>query len=109
MPLPSAHQMINIQRTHQPSMALTQIRNPNKRHSSRQLRFQNLNKVLDALLAVVDGVQKGPPHSDGRGAETHALEDVSAAAYAAVNEDFELREDCWAVELAFEEGHYGWW
>jgi hypothetical protein len=108
MPLPSTHQMVNTQRTHQSRMALAQIRNPNKRHSSRQLRFQDLDKMLDALLAVVDGVQKGSSHSDRRGAETHALEDVSTTAYATVDEDFELREDCWAVELAFEEGHYGW-
>jgi hypothetical protein len=102
--LASTHQMINIQRTHQPRMALTQISNTDERHGSRQLRFQDLDEVLDALLAVVDGVQKRTPHSDRRGPETHALEDVGAAAYAAVDEDFECREDGWAVELAFEEG-----
>jgi len=90
-------------------MALTQISNPDQRHGSRQLRLQDLDKVLHALLAVVDGIQERPTHSDRCGAETHALEDIGAAAYAAVDEDFELREDRRAVELAFEEGHYGWW
>ena len=90
MSLPSAHQMIDIPRTHQARMALAQISDPNERHGSRQLRFQDLDKVLDAFLTVVDGVQKGSSHSDRCGAETHAFEDIGSAAYAAVDEDFEL-------------------
>lgn len=89
-------------------MTLAQIRNPHERHSSLQLRFQNLNEMLDAFPAVVDGVEEGSPHSDRCGAQAHALEDVGAAAHAAVDEDFELREDGRAVELAFEEGGDCW-
>jgi hypothetical protein len=108
MSLASTHQMIDIQRTHQPRMALAQIRDSDQRHSSHQLRFQDFNEVLDTLLAVVDGVQKGSSHPDRCGAETHAFENVGAAANTAVDEDFELGEDGGAVELAFEEGHDCW-
>ena len=82
--------MIDIQRTNQARMALVQISDPNERHGSRQLRSQDFDKVLDALLAVIDGIQERPSHSDRCGAETQAFEDLGSAAYAAVDEDFEL-------------------
>lgn len=93
MSLSSTHQMIHVQRTHKPSMTLTEISNPNQRHGSRQLRLQDINKVLDAFLAVVNSVQKWSTHSNSRSTQTHALEDIGAATHAAVDEDFELRED----------------
>lgn len=65
--------------------------------------------MLDALVAVVDGVEEGAPEADGRRAETEAFEDVAAAADAAVDEDLEGVEDGGAVELAFEEGEEGGW
>jgi hypothetical protein len=86
-------------------MALAEVRNSDQRHGSRQLRLQDVDEVLDAFLAIVDGVQERSAHANGCGAQTHALEDVGAATHAAVDKDFELREDCGAVELAFEEGH----
>jgi hypothetical protein len=48
--------MIDIQRTHKPRMTLAQVSNADQRHGSRQLRFQDVNKVLDAFLSVVDGI-----------------------------------------------------
>ena len=90
MSFPPTHQVVDVQSTHQPRMALAQISDTDERHGSRQLRFQDLDKVLDAFLTVVDGVQKGSSHSDRCGAETHAFEDIGSAAYAAVDEDFEL-------------------
>ena len=63
--------------------------------------LRRLRGTLDAFLTVVDGIQKWSTHANGCGSEAHALEDVGAATHAAVDEDFELREDCRAVELAF--------
>lgn len=109
MSLPSAHQVIHIQRTHQARMALTEICNPHKCHGRGQLRLQDINEVLNAFLSIVDGVQEWSAHPDGCRSQAHAFEDVGTATHAAVDEDFELREDGWAVELAFEEGHDCWW
>lgn len=93
MPLPTTDQMIQIKRTHQTRMTLTQIRDPHERHSSRQLSPQNLNKVLDTFLAIVDGVQERPAHAYCCGAETERFQDVGAAAHAAVDVHLEAGED----------------
>lgn len=109
MPLTSAHQMIYIQGTDQARMTLAQIRDTHKRHGRCQLGLQDINKVLDSFLSIVDGIQERPTHSDSRRSQAHTFENIGAATHAAVDEDLELREDCGAVELAFEEGHDGWW
>jgi len=90
MSLPSTHQMIHIQRTHKPSMTLTKISNPNQRHGSRQLRLQDVYKVLNAFLAVINSVQEWSAHTNSRSTQAQTLEDVPAATHAAVDEDFEL-------------------
>jgi hypothetical protein len=71
-------------------MTLAKISDTNQRHGSRQFRFQDVDEVLDALLAVVDSVQERSTHANSRGTQTHALEDVGAATHAAIDEDFEL-------------------
>jgi hypothetical protein len=71
-------------------MTLSQIRNSHQGHRSRQLRLQDLNKMLNTFPSIIDSVQERSTHSHSRGAQTHALEDVGAAAHAAVDEDFEL-------------------
>lgn len=90
-------------------MTLTKIGDTNQGHRGRQLGLQNFDKVLNAFPAVIDSVQEWSAHANCRGAQTHALEDVGATTHAAVDEDLELREDRRAVELAFEERHYGGW
>ena len=109
MPLSPAHQVIHVQSAHKPSMTLIEISDTNQRHGGRQLRLQDVDEVFDAFLAVIDSVQEWSAHANGGGTQTQALEDVGAATHAAVDDYFELREDCGAVELAFEEGHDGGW
>jgi hypothetical protein len=109
MPFSPAHQVIHIQRTHKPRVTLAEISNTHKRHSSRQLRSQDVNEVLNTFTSIIDSVQERPTHPNSCGTQTHAFEDIGASAHAAVDEDFEVGEDGGAVELAFEEGHDRWW
>lgn len=108
MPLASGHEMVYIKRADQSGVALAQISDTNESHGSCQLRFEDLDEVLDAFLTVVDSVQEWPTHADSCGAEAHALQNVRTTTHTTVDEDLELREDGWAVKLALEECHDCW-
>jgi hypothetical protein len=82
--------MINVQSTHQSCVTLTQVSDTDERHRGRKLRFQDVDEVFDAFLAVIDSVQERSPHSDRCGAEAHAFENVGTAAYTTVDEDLEF-------------------
>lgn len=109
MPITPRHQGVQIPSMHETRVALLQTRDSNQAHGRRELVLDNVDQMFDALLAVVHGVEEGSAHSDRGGAQTEALQHISAAADTTVDEDFELREDGGAVELAFEEGDYRWW
>lgn len=67
-----------------------------------------INHRRHALFPVIERVQKGAAEPDGRGAEAEALEDIGAAADAAVDEDGEAGEGKGVVLADVEEGEEGW-
>ena len=109
MPFGTRHQMVNLQRTHQPRMTLHQIRNANQTHGGLELVTHDIDEVLDALLAVVQRVQEGAADANGRGTQTQGLQHVGAAPDAAVQEDLERVEDVRAQAVQFEEREERGW
>ena len=60
-------------------------------HDHLQLVLEHVDHAHDAVLAVGgQGVEHRPAHAHGLGAQGHGLEDVAAAAHAAVDEDSEV-------------------
>lgn len=102
MLLPSRHHPVKLRRIHKTCIALTQVRNTNKRHGDLKFLLHDVEEVLNALVAVIESVQKGSAEAHSGSSMTETLEHVTAAPYAAVDENFELVEDGGTVELAFE-------
>ena len=67
------------------------VRGAGQAHDHLQLVLEHVDHADDAVLAVGgQGVQHRSAHAHGLGAEGHRLEDVAAAAHAAIDEDGEV-------------------
>ena len=56
MILPLRHHPVQLGSVNIARIALTQIRDPNQRHRHLKLVLHDLDEMLHALLAVIDGI-----------------------------------------------------
>ena len=99
--------MVQIPRIHQLGPHLVQTRNPTIPHRHLQLIPHDLQQMLHPLLAIPRRKQRGAAQPPRRRPQRQTLEDVAPAADAAVDVDFQPREDFGTAPVAFEQGEEG--